>query len=30
MGLRQIVELKLTGVKPNVDLNLGDAVEASA
>ena len=29
MGLRQIVELKLTGVKPNVDLNLRDAVEAS-
>jgi hypothetical protein len=29
MGLRQIFELKLSVVKPNVDLNLRDVVEAS-
>ena len=29
MGLRQIGELKLTVVKPNVDLNMMDVVEAS-
>jgi len=29
MGLRQILELKLSVVKPNVDLNLRDVVEAS-
>ena len=29
MGVRQIIELKLTVAKPNVDLNLRDVVEAS-